>query len=48
MKNLDKVNDDIIEIINNIKMLKCDKGTSQKTGRTLLKKFGVEIDDLVR
>jgi hypothetical protein len=43
MKNLDKVNDDIIEIINNIKMLKCDKEASQKTGRTLLKKFGVEI-----
>lgn len=25
MKNLDKVNDDIIEIISNIKMLKCSK-----------------------
>lgn len=48
MKNLDKVNDDIIEIINNIKMLKCSKDGTQKTGRTLLRKFGVEIDDLIK
>jgi myosin heavy subunit len=43
MKNLDKVNDDIVEIINNIKILKCDKDSAQKAGRTLLKKFGLEI-----
>lgn len=48
MKNLDKVNDEIIEIINNMKMLKYSKEGSQKTGRTLLKKFGVEIDDLIK
>lgn len=38
----------MIEIINNIKMLKCSKDGAQKTGRTLLKKFGVEIDDLIK
>jgi hypothetical protein len=34
MKNLDKVNDEVVDIINNIKMLKCDKDSAQKTGKT--------------
>ncbi len=48
MKNLDKVNDDVVEIINTIKILKCDKDSAQKTGRTLLKKFGLEIEELIK
>jgi hypothetical protein len=44
MKNLDKVNDDVADIINKIKMLKCDKDSAQKSGKTLLKKFGFEIE----
>ena len=48
MKNLDKVNDEVVDIINNIKMLKCDKDSAQKTGKTLLKKFGLEIEELIK
>ena len=38
----------IVEIINKIKILKCDKDSAQKTGKTLLKKFGLEIEELIK
>ncbi len=43
MKNQDKVNDEIAEIINNF----FNNPNKDQTGKTLLNKFSKEIDDLM-
>ena len=39
IKNMDKVNDDVIELLNNFKIITLKKKYKQEKGNTLLKKF---------